>query len=83
MPYSLRAKGFTVFGLALSVSLVFNQYVNPIALKAIAWKYYVSCFHLAAQSSLTHWNKIVYVVWIAFEFAFLYVYLVEVMLFND
>jgi hypothetical protein len=41
IPFALRAKGFTIFGLALSISLVFNQYVNPIALKALAWKYYV------------------------------------------
>jgi hypothetical protein len=41
LPFALRAKGFTVFGFALSLSLVFNQYVNPIALKALGWKYYV------------------------------------------
>lgn len=41
LPFALRAKGFNVFGLALSGSLVFNQYINPIALKALAWKYYV------------------------------------------
>ena len=44
IPFALRAKGFTVFGLALSASLVFNQYINPIALKHLAWKYYVSVF---------------------------------------
>lgn len=32
LPYQLRAKGFTVFNFALSLSLIFNQYVNPIAL---------------------------------------------------
>ena len=42
LPYSLRAKGFNVFNFTISVALIFNQYVNPIALKAIAWKYYVS-----------------------------------------
>ena len=41
LPFALRAKGFTLFSFAVTLSLVFNQYVNPIALKAIAWKYYV------------------------------------------
>ncbi|KDR80298.1 hypothetical protein GALMADRAFT_62198 [Galerina marginata CBS 339.88] len=41
LPYQLRAKGFTVFNFAISLSLIFNQYVNPIALDAIAWKYYL------------------------------------------
>ena len=42
LPYSIRAKGFNVFNFTISVALIFNQYVNPIALQNIAWKYYVS-----------------------------------------
>jgi hypothetical protein len=42
LPYTLRAKGFTIFNLVVSLALIFNQYVNPIALRAIDWKYYVS-----------------------------------------
>ncbi|CCL99598.1 uncharacterized protein FIBRA_01616 [Fibroporia radiculosa] len=41
LPFSLRAKGFNVFNFTVSVALVFNQYVNPIALQNIAWKYYI------------------------------------------
>ncbi|OBZ67386.1 Lactose permease [Grifola frondosa] len=41
LPYSLRAKGLNVFSFAISIALIFNQYVNPIALKKIAWKYYI------------------------------------------
>ncbi|KAF9497933.1 hexose transporter [Pleurotus eryngii] len=41
LPFPLRAKGFTVFNFAISLSLIFNQYVNPVALDAIQWKYYV------------------------------------------
>ncbi|TFK67867.1 hexose transporter [Pluteus cervinus] len=41
LPYALRAKGFTVFNFAISLSLIFNQYVNPLALEALAWKYYI------------------------------------------
>jgi sugar porter (SP) family MFS transporter len=40
LPYQLRAKGFTLFNFSISLSLIFNQYVNPIALDAIGWKYY-------------------------------------------
>lgn len=32
LPYQLRAKGFNVFNFSISLSLIFNQYVNPIAL---------------------------------------------------
>ncbi|KIJ98739.1 hypothetical protein K443DRAFT_133322 [Laccaria amethystina LaAM-08-1] len=41
LPFRLRAKGFTVFSFAISLSLIFNQYVNPIALDKIGWKYYI------------------------------------------
>ncbi|KAL4248750.1 major facilitator superfamily protein [Abortiporus biennis] len=41
LPFALRAKGFTIFNFALTLSLIFNQYVNPIALKALGWKYYL------------------------------------------
>jgi sugar porter (SP) family MFS transporter len=41
LPYPLRAKGFNIFNFTISLALIFNQYVNPIALKAITWKYYV------------------------------------------
>jgi sugar porter (SP) family MFS transporter len=60
LPYPLRAKGFTIFNFTISLALIFNQYVNPVALKEITWKYYV-----------------VYCCWLAFEFVFLYLYVVE------
>jgi len=41
LPYNLRSKGFTVFNFTISLSLIFNQYVNPIALQNIGWKYYL------------------------------------------
>ncbi|EJU01952.1 hexose transporter [Dacryopinax primogenitus] len=46
LPYSLRAKGFTVFSFSLALALIFNQFVNPIALPALGWKYYIvyDCF---------------------------------------
>ncbi|KAL4790564.1 general substrate transporter [Aspergillus venezuelensis] len=51
LPYRLRAKGLTLMFFCVSLSLWFNQYVNPIALKDIGWKYYIVycvwlCFEL-------------------------------------
>ena len=60
LPFAIRAKGFNIFNFAISLSLIFNQYINPIALNHIAWKYYI-----------------VYCCWIAFEFVFLYFFIVE------
>jgi len=41
LPFALRAKGFTWFSFVVSLSVIFNQYVNPIALAALGWKYYL------------------------------------------
>ncbi|KAJ5491102.1 hypothetical protein N7539_002669 [Penicillium diatomitis] len=41
LPYRLRAKGLTIMFFCVDLSLWFNQYVNPVALDAIAWKYYI------------------------------------------
>jgi len=41
LPYLVRAKGFIVYSFAIDLSLVFNQYVNPIALDKLGWKYYI------------------------------------------
>jgi len=41
LPYPIRAKGFNVFNFMISLSLIFNQYVNPVALGKLGWKYYL------------------------------------------
>jgi MFS family permease len=41
LPFQIRAKGLAIMNLSVTASLVFNQYVNPIALDAISWKYYI------------------------------------------
>ncbi|THH11414.1 hypothetical protein EW145_g647 [Phellinidium pouzarii] len=41
LPYAIRAKGLTIFNLSVSLSVIFNQYVNPIALGKLGWKYYI------------------------------------------
>ncbi|KAE8312780.1 general substrate transporter [Aspergillus transmontanensis] len=40
-PFRLRARGLTVTWLASICAIFFNTFVNPIALDAIAWKYYI------------------------------------------
>lgn len=41
LPYSIRAKGLMLMNLCVQIALVFNQYVNPVALEDIGWKYYI------------------------------------------
>jgi MFS family permease len=40
-PYFLRARGLAVLGMTTQTAVFFNIFVNPIALKAISWKYYI------------------------------------------
>lgn len=40
-PYSHRAKGMSILFVSIQVVLVFNGFVNPIAMDAIDWKYYI------------------------------------------
>ncbi|KAL6898542.1 general substrate transporter [Trichoderma evansii] len=39
-PTELRAKGGSVYWFAQTLAVFFNQYVNPIALRQIGWRYY-------------------------------------------
>ena len=40
LPYSLRAKGQAIFNVWQAGANAVNQWVNPIVLNAIGWKYY-------------------------------------------
>ncbi|GAA5854758.1 hypothetical protein JCM5353_007620, partial [Sporobolomyces roseus] len=40
LPYSLRASGMALFVWLQNATQTFNQFVNPIGLEAISWKYY-------------------------------------------
>jgi MFS family permease len=40
-PFALRAKGVALTSVSTYLALLFNQFVNPIALDSIAWKYYI------------------------------------------
>jgi hypothetical protein len=41
VPYALRAKGLAIMFFCVNLALFFNNYVNPVALEAIRWKYYI------------------------------------------
>jgi hypothetical protein len=41
LPYHLRAKGLTILNLSISLSLFFGQYVNPIGIENLGWKFYI------------------------------------------
>ena len=40
LPYHIRARGLTLCFIFTQLSGVFNQYVNPIGLEALDWKFY-------------------------------------------
>ncbi|KAI4719894.1 general substrate transporter [Aureobasidium sp. EXF-10727] len=40
-PYRLRGRGLSLVWVSLVIGVVFNTFVNPIALSAIGWKYYI------------------------------------------
>ncbi|CAM1501292.1 Fc.00g104540.m01.CDS01 [Cosmosporella sp. VM-42] len=41
LPYYLRAKGTTTFSLCNALTNVYNGFVNPVAMAAISWRYYI------------------------------------------
>jgi sugar porter (SP) family MFS transporter len=50
LPYYLRAKGTTTFCLVNGLTNVYNGFVNPVAMNAISWRYYiVFCCLLAVE----------------------------------
>lgn len=57
LPYSHRAKGINIFVLVLYVVLVYNGYVNTIAMSAISWRYYiVYCCILAVELVIVYFT---------------------------
>jgi len=41
LPYEIRARGMAIMFLFVNLALFFNNYVNPVALTEINWKYYI------------------------------------------
>jgi MFS family permease len=55
LPYGLRAKGFVWLNFCVTAALFFNQFVNGIALDALAWKYYLFyCVFLAFEIGIIY-----------------------------
>ncbi|RCK56494.1 Lactose permease [Candida viswanathii] len=55
LPFTIRAKGINVFFLSQNMVLLFNGFVNPIAMDAIEWKYYiVYCCVLAVELAIVY-----------------------------
>lgn len=48
-PYQLRAKGITIILFLMELMLVYNSFVNPIAMDAIDWKYHIVLCCLIAE----------------------------------
>lgn len=41
LPYNLRAKGMNIQAVVTCLVLIYNGFVNPVAMDAIQWKYYI------------------------------------------
>jgi len=41
LPFQIRARGLAVMFFFVNAALFFNNYVNPVALSSIGWKYYI------------------------------------------
>ncbi|KAI1344255.1 general substrate transporter [Xylariaceae sp. FL0016] len=55
LPFHMRMKGLSIELSVQSVALVFNQWVNPVALEAIAWKYYIVYIVIIAMYFVLIW----------------------------
>ncbi|KAG6842308.1 hypothetical protein C0991_010596 [Blastosporella zonata] len=41
LPYRIRAKGFALMNLTVMLTIAFNQFINPVAIDALGWWYYL------------------------------------------
>lgn len=55
LPFSIRAKGLAVNFALTALSSVFNQYVNPIGLESLAWRYYFVYIAILVLECLAIW----------------------------
>ncbi|KAK9360727.1 general substrate transporter [Lipomyces starkeyi] len=55
LPYGIRAKGMAVYVLSTKGAVFLNQFVNPIGLANIGWKYYlVYCMWLSVEVAIAY-----------------------------
>ncbi|CAI7585067.1 unnamed protein product [Penicillium pancosmium] len=55
LPFSIRAKGLAVTMAATALSSVFNQYVNPIGLESLKWRFYFVYIAILVIECLCIW----------------------------
>ena len=55
LPFSIRAKGLTVAMAVTAASSVFNQYVNPIGLEALQWRFDFVYIAILVTECLSIW----------------------------
>ncbi|KAF8273225.1 general substrate transporter [Lactarius quietus] len=70
LPFAIRAKGFAVVNLTVSVALALNQFVDPWAFDRMGWRY-------ASLYIFFPIGYIVYCGWLAFELVFVMLFTVE------
>ena len=57
MPFTLRGKGLNIFTFVQYIWMIYNGFVNSIAMSAIEWKYYiVYCCILAVESAIAYFT---------------------------
>lgn len=54
-PFALRARGIAVTLCSTYIALLFNVFVNPIALASIEWKYYFVFVAVLVTALFTIW----------------------------
>lgn len=57
LPYNLRAKGQAIYNITQGTANAINQWVNPIVLEAIAWKYYAVYIGILIAYIVAIWLK--------------------------
>lgn len=57
LPYNLRAKGQAVYNIVQGSANAVNQWVNPIILNAIQWKYYAVYIGILSLYSIIIWFR--------------------------
>ncbi|KAK4688181.1 hypothetical protein P7C73_g1929, partial [Tremellales sp. Uapishka_1] len=55
LPQGLRAQGMVIYIVIDYAAIFFNQYVNPVAFAALAWKYYILYIAILAVSVVFIW----------------------------
>jgi sugar porter (SP) family MFS transporter len=78
LPYSLRAKGLMILNYAIQIALLLNTYLNPLAFEAWeAPKDADGNDSKTGYGGTTWYLYLIYTIWVAGEFVFIYFMFVE------